>query len=147
MIYREAIVEIPVGGSIRGSFDGRRLVEVAPYGSSAEVPALEFVAYGFLVGILNQADGEECDVYILGAEGQPIGVSIEVRTIGAKFRRDGDHKFLTVAKGSRYDRLRSCEELGPALLGLIGRWGDPRERADEPWLDRERADDLLRGFY
>ena len=56
------------------------------------------VAYGYIPGTLNVAEGDEVDVLVFSEQIFEIGQDVEVELIGLLRREDGDHKILAVDK-------------------------------------------------
>ena len=136
-----AVVEIPRGGGMGYMYDDENdAFIVVDHPKAADVPALQWVAYGFVPETVSD-DGAHVDTFILSSGATGPGEMLRVRPLAYLRRADGDHKLLCVPEKHQ---AQSVSELDPGILAACAEWRNPTGISGGTWCDAEKTRDLIR---
>ena len=87
--------------------------------------------------------GDHLDVIVMTDKEYELGEEDRVKIIGVFKRNDGDHKLVGVLENRD---INDFSELTEEEKGDMRRLY-PREDAGEGWFGRERAEEIVKGFF
>jgi inorganic pyrophosphatase len=136
-----AVVEIPRGGGMGYVYDDENdNFIVVDHAKAADVPALEWVAAGFVPETVSD-DGAHLDAFVLSSGATGPGELLRVRPLAYLRRADGDHKLFCVPEKHQ---AQSVSELDQSILEACAEWKNPTGISGGTWCDAEKTRDLIR---